>query len=149
MSKTAPVRTTRIHWDKRTCTDCVSCVVVCAEDHTGTSAPSRSRIRILVDVLGADHDAEYCRQCGKAPCAGACPEDAIRFDDGLRIWLVDEDRCTGCGDCVEVCPFNAVHIDPIVGLATMCDLCLGAARCVAVCPTNALIVRGQTGMVGQ
>ena len=144
MSKSARVKPAAIHWDKKKCTDCLSCVVVCAERHTGMSAPSRSRIRMLVDLLGGDHTAEYCRQCKKAPCVDACPEEAIQFDEQLRAWLVDEGLCTGCGLCIEACPFDAIWLDQSTGLATKCDLCLGAVRCVEICPANALVVLGVT-----
>jgi Fe-S-cluster-containing hydrogenase component 2 len=67
---------------------------------------------------------------------------AITFDEGLRAWLLDEDLCTGCGDCVVACPFDAIWLDPISGLAFKCDLCSGAVRCVEVCPSKALTIRG-------
>ena len=142
MNKTTKKKPVRIHWDRAACTTCMSCVVVCSERHTGTSAPSRARLRIHVDVLGADYDASYCRQCGNAPCAAVCPVEAITFDEELRAWLLDEDLCTGCGECVEACPFDAIWLDPISGLAFKCDLCSGAARCVEVCPSNALTLKG-------
>ena len=141
MSEPVSVKPVRIHWEKEKCTTCMSCMVVCAERHTGMSAPSRSRIRILVDLMGTDYTAEYCRQCKKAPCVAACPEEAIRFDERLRAWLVDESLCTGCGQCIEACPFNAMHLNPTTGMATKCDLCLGATRCVEICPADALTVK--------
>ena len=143
MSETVRVKPAWIYWDKDRCTDCMSCVIVCSERHTGMSAPSRSRIRIHVDLLSAGHSAEYCRQCKKAPCAADCPEEAIQFDEQLRAWLVDEELCTRCGLCVEACPFDAIWLDASTGLAIKCDLCLGATRCVEICPANALVVKGQ------
>ena len=142
MSKSSRKKPLRIHWDRTACTTCLSCVVVCAERHTGTSAPSRARLRVVVDVLGADCDAAYCRQCANAPCAVACPVEAIWFDEDLRAWLLDGDLCTGCGDCVVACPFDAVWLDPVGGTAIKCDLCSGAVRCVEVCPSNALTLKG-------
>ena len=94
-----------------------------------------------MDLMGADYTAEYCRQCKKAPCAAACPEEAIHFDERLRAWFVDESLCTGCGQCIEACPFNAMHLDPTAGVAAKCDLCLGATHCVEVCPADALTVK--------
>jgi carbon-monoxide dehydrogenase iron sulfur subunit len=142
MKKATRKKPVHIHWDRIACTTCMSCVVVCSERHTGTSSPSRARLRIQVDVLGADCEAAYCRQCANALCASACPVGAISFDEELRAWLLDEDLCTGCGDCVEACPFDAIWLDPISGLAFKCDLCSGAVRCVEVCPSNALTLRG-------
>jgi Fe-S-cluster-containing hydrogenase component 2 len=56
--------------------------------------------------------------------------------------LVDEGHCTGCGECVEACPFDAIWLDPISRLAVKCDLCRGAARCVEICPAGALSLVG-------
>ncbi|MFH1927055.1 MAG: 4Fe-4S dicluster domain-containing protein [Chloroflexota bacterium] len=142
MSEANRSKPMRIKWDKSQCTGCVSCVIVCSERHTGMSAPSRSRIEILVDPLGGDLAAKYCRQCKNALCAEACPEDAIQYDETIRAWLVDDGLCTGCGLCVEACPFEAIRLDVSTDTAIKCDLCMGATWCVEVCPAKALTVQG-------
>ena len=140
-----PVHMNPVHidWDKTKCSNCMSCVVVCAERHTGMSAPSRARIRILVDLL-LDNDvtAHYCRQCADAACAEACPEEAIAFDETIRAWLVDEEKCIACAACVEACPYSAIQLDPVTDVATKCDLCGGLVRCVEICPPKALSLVG-------
>jgi carbon-monoxide dehydrogenase iron sulfur subunit len=141
MSEIVHVKPSRIDWDKAKCTNCMSCVVVCSERHTGTSAPSRSHIRIRVDLLKGDYAAEYCRQCQDAPCAAACPSEAIVFDGAVRAWRVDESLCVACGACVEACSYHAIILDPVTDLASKCDLCLGAWRCVETCAPNALSVK--------
>jgi Fe-S-cluster-containing hydrogenase component 2 len=35
-----------------------------------------------------------------------CPETAIRPRAGSLAVL--DDRCTGCGECIEVCPVDAI-----------------------------------------
>jgi Fe-S-cluster-containing hydrogenase component 2 len=141
MSAIVSVWPLQIDWDKAKCTNCMSCVVVCSERHTGMSAPSRSHIRILVDLFQGDYAAEYCRQCQAAPCAAACPTEAIRLDGQARAWRVDDSLCVACGACAEACAYRAIRLDPVTGLASKCDLCLGAWRCVEICPTAALSVR--------
>jgi Fe-S-cluster-containing hydrogenase component 2 len=148
MSEITSVKPVRIHWNKNKCTTCMSCTVVCSERHTGMSSPSRSRIRILVSLPDGECTAEYCRQCKDAPCAAACPEEAIQFDQQLRVWLVDEKLCTGCGQCVEACPFHSMQLDQVTDLAAKCDLCLGAARCVEICPSGALTMKGVESAAG-
>ena len=147
MSEAVKVKPVRLRWDVKRCTGCLSCVIVCSERHTGMSAPSRARIQVLVDPLGSEIAAHYCRQCVNAPCAAACPEEAIEYDEELRAWLVDDDLCTGCGLCIEACPFEAIRLDPYTNLAIKCDLCEGAMRCVEICPAGALSVRGREGEV--
>jgi electron transport protein HydN len=130
-----------IDWDKVKCSNCMSCVVVCAERHTGTSAPARARIRIVVDLLvNNEVTAQWCRQCADAPCAEACPEEAITFDETTRAWLVDEERCIACAACVEACPYESIQLDPVTDVATKCNLCGGLVRCVEICPPKALVL---------
>jgi anaerobic carbon-monoxide dehydrogenase iron sulfur subunit len=140
---TTPVVTIPAHieWSETKCSICLSCVVVCAERHTGTSTPSRAHIHILVDLLlDSDVSARYCRQCVDAACAEACPEDAIALDETVRAWLVDEEKCMVCGACVDACPYEAIVIDQVTDAAAKCDLCGGAVRCVEICPTAALVL---------
>ncbi len=67
-----------------------------------------------------------------------------------RDWLpqIDLLACTGCGDCVTVCPTGALTLT--MGKATVArpDACSYCADCEAVCPPGAialpyLIVIGQ------
>jgi Fe-S-cluster-containing dehydrogenase component len=47
--------------------------------------------------------------------------------------LVDRERCTGCGVCVERCPGSIPFLHPKDGKAVICDLCGGDPECVKVC----------------
>ncbi|OKP88929.1 4Fe-4S dicluster domain-containing protein [Paenibacillus sp. P32E] len=49
-----------------------------------------------------------CRQCENAPCAGACPVQAIRQKDGVIV--IDADACIGCKACALACPFGAISL---------------------------------------
>lgn len=50
-------------------------------------------------------------------CVPECPNDAIALGDD--IYVIDGDRCTECvghhdsSRCVDVCPVDAVHPDPV------------------------------------
>ena len=48
---------------------------------------------------------------GVGDCEAACDFDAIRMDS--RLPVVDEDACTACGDCVEVCPKDLFSLHPV------------------------------------
>ena len=111
------------------------------------SALSRALLKMLFDALGGDRTAEHCRQRGTAPCAAACPEEAIRCDAEVRAWLVDEESCTGSGERVEPCPFDAMRMDNVTGKALKCDSRLGAMRCVEIRPVSAISVRGRKAEV--
>jgi Fe-S-cluster-containing hydrogenase component 2 len=77
-----------------------------------------------------------CIQCQEHPCSEACPEEAIQFDPVLSIYIVDPEKCTACGICVEVCPFRGIFVDG--AFAKKCDLCEGNPACAEVCNPQAL-----------
>ncbi len=57
-----------------------------------------------------------------------------------KIIEIDEDLCTGCGDCIPSCPEGALRI--IDGKARLVGdlLCDGLGACVGHCPTGAMKV---------
>jgi NADPH-dependent glutamate synthase beta subunit-like oxidoreductase/coenzyme F420-reducing hydrogenase delta subunit/NAD-dependent dihydropyrimidine dehydrogenase PreA subunit len=56
---------------------------------------------------------------------------------------IREEKCRGCGDCVEVCPFGAVELTEMTASAKVARiepaLCRGCNLCVSVCPTKAVV----------
>lgn len=50
-------------------------------------------------------DREKCNGCGA--CASACHEGAIKMIDGIAT-LIRDDYCDGLGDCLPVCPTDAI-----------------------------------------
>lgn len=47
-------------------------------------------------------------------CRDTCPSGAVGFElalGGARP-RIDTDRCSGCGDCVQACPADAIHLAP-------------------------------------
>ena len=56
----------------------------------------------------------------------------------LPLPLLDETRCTGCGDCVPACPAHCLAMaGPFPWLPRPLD-CVHCALCVLVCPADAL-----------
>jgi heterodisulfide reductase subunit A len=53
--------------------------------------------------------------------------------------VVEADLCTGCGLCVDVCPFDAATLDPLWETCRINDLlCKGCGTCPATCPSKAI-----------
>ena len=52
----------------------------------------------------------FCMHCqpSEAPCLKACSERAIEVLGGAIT--INVEKCTKCGDCVEVCPINIINI---------------------------------------
>lgn len=52
--------------------------------------------------------------------------------------------CLGCGDCVAVCQFDAIAMNPETKLPVVSEKnCVGCSACVKVCPRNLLEIRSK------
>lgn len=119
------------------CSGCRICELVCAFAHEKTSNPKKARIRVVHVGLGIDYPI-VCRQCSVPKCAEKCPTDAIMRNENTGLVSVVEEKCIGCGVCIESCPFGAITLHPDKGTALLCDLCGGDPQCVKYCPAGLL-----------
>ena len=53
--------------------------------------------------------------------------------------IVDIEKCTGCGDCVEVCPVEVITLENEKAVVNGED-CIDCEACVAECPTGAISI---------
>jgi heterodisulfide reductase subunit A len=98
----------------------------------------------------------YLAGCGQSPkdisdtvsqaSATASKIQALLSTDKLLqdplIAFVDEGICSGCGICVEVCPYEAREMDPLRGISMVHSaLCQGCGACIAACPNFACELR--------
>ncbi|MEE4609067.1 MAG: FAD-dependent oxidoreductase, partial [Desulfobacteraceae bacterium] len=61
---------------------------------------------------------------------------------GVVSWI-DPALCTGCGGCIQVCPYNAIAMSAVTGMAEVNPaLCKGCGACAAACPSEAPILMG-------
>jgi ferredoxin len=49
---------------------------------------------------------------------------------------VDQDACTGCGACAEVCPVEAISVDDVAKVDS--ETCTECGTCVDECPVEAI-----------
>lgn len=61
---------------------------------------------------------EQCVACRK--CLDACQEQGIYEDTGLKkqsdpfpVFVIDAERCTDCGLCMDICPVDAIQYESI------------------------------------
>ncbi|TET91980.1 MAG: 4Fe-4S dicluster domain-containing protein [Methanomassiliicoccales archaeon] len=119
----------------------------CIERHSESGAfpdfiwedpPTISRIRVT-EMKGKVLTLK-CLHCKKPKCMEACEFDAISKEDGLVI--IDMEKCTGCYECVDACPFKSIQKDELREKAIKCDFCKGydMPACVSSCPTDALTI---------
>jgi len=56
-----------------------------------------------------------------------------------------EDLCSGCGACVEVCPYEAREVHPLLAVATVNPaLCQNCGACLVACPNKATRIHNWT-----
>lgn len=126
----------RIVVNSELCRGCRICELACSFFNFGEFNPKRSRVRVAkLEEFGIDVPI-VCRQCKKCICIVNCPEDALEKNEKTGAIIVNEEECTGCGVCVEACPFGAISLDPKNGLANVCNLCNGDPKCLRWCPSN-------------
>lgn len=110
-----------------------------------------SDCRAAAMLAGGPSACEYgC--VGLLSCADACTFNAI-YKDEKGIVQVNEDKCTGCNQCVEVCPKNSIVLMPKSSgvyvschtankgkaVATVCKAgCIGCSLCAKKCPEGAI-----------
>ncbi len=111
-------------------------------------------------INGHESGCEYgC--LGLGTCERVCPFDAIHIgEEGLPV--VDEEKCTGCGICVENCPRNVLELQPIsqkvviacesqnklADVKKVCDIgCISCQLCVKKCPQNAIYMDGNIPVI--
>jgi formate dehydrogenase iron-sulfur subunit len=92
-----------------------------------------------------------CMHCTDAGCVRVCPNGSL-YHNELGFVAYNKDTCTGCGYCIDACPFSVPRSnrDFITGIAKMdkCTLCTTQEldrlaegwepACVKTCPPKAL-----------
>ncbi|MFC2099832.1 4Fe-4S binding protein, partial [Candidatus Bipolaricaulota bacterium] len=67
----------------------------------------------------------------------------VQFEAEGKVSEIREDRCSGCGACVEVCAYRAIELDEVKGKAVVNEaLCKGCGACAATCRAAAIDLKG-------
>jgi len=156
-----------ILYDATKCTACRGCQVACKQwnDLHGVKTTNRGTyenppdlswdtwIKMEFREVGNNGDLRWlfsrrsCMHCTEAACVEVCPTKAL-YHHELGFVAYDKEKCSGCGYCVEACPFDVPRSGSgaITGIRTMnkCTLCQDRVTndltpaCVKTCPTGAL-----------
>ncbi len=73
------------------------------------------------------------------------PQIQQRFEFSLEVPEIDLQKCTFCGQCQEICQFNAIAVLPETAL-TFPELCHSCGGCFLICPEDA--VRSRSRPIG-
>jgi formate hydrogenlyase subunit 6/NADH:ubiquinone oxidoreductase subunit I len=52
--------------------------------------------------------------------------------------VIDFRRCTGCGDCLRICPTQCLVTVNEIPVVTTANACIRCEACALVCPTQAV-----------
>jgi len=88
-----------------------------------------------------------CNHCTEAACVEVCPTGALSYNE-MGFVQYDKEKCSGCGYCVEFCPFGVPQMESnkVTGVAIMnkCTFCHDRVingeqpACAAACTTGAI-----------
>ncbi|MBU1672243.1 MAG: 4Fe-4S binding protein [Actinobacteria bacterium] len=96
-------------------------------------------VHVTMNRAGESHFICNC-------CNDCCMTFPMLIDRKLKMCdpsrfgcVIDEETCTGCGDCLERCFFGALTLDESRGLMTVdAEACMGCGLCQVVCPEGAV-----------
>jgi len=116
-------------------------------DYTGVP-----NCRAASGISGGPNACEFgC--VGFGECESVCAFGAIQMIDGIAV--IDDNLCTGCGMCVEVCPRSIIKMMPVdQTVVVMCrneaigriaknqckTACIACKRCEKACPSESIKV---------
>ena len=124
----------RLAINKRKCSGCHICELVCSVYHFGIASPEKSAIRINKDDLNTSvNTPKVCLQCvdEKMKCRQGFP-DSTDLAAARKSFLWER-------ACLEFCPYDAIF--PHEDSALHCNLCDGHPRCVEFCTPGAITVK--------
>ncbi|HUL57682.1 MAG TPA: 4Fe-4S dicluster domain-containing protein [Anaeromyxobacteraceae bacterium] len=126
------------------CIGCRACVVACC---TGNELAPGDAFIAVSEVIRRGEEGLWgsfahhrCFHCAEAACVEVCPTGALSKWQGLTA--VAAERCSGCGYCVDACPFHVPAVRD--GLVSKCVGCVDqvqqgeAAWCERTCPSRAI-----------
>ena len=87
--------------------------------------------------------AESIAQARAAASRAATVLSKSEIEAEGKVAAVDTSRCSGCGDCVEVCAYKAIDLDPVFRVAVVNEAtCKGCGACTATCRAAAIDLKG-------
>lgn len=103
--------------DLQRCVGCAACALACKAEHntrTRGNGQSYNYADFLMKTEGTFPNTTQwvmpvlCNHCTDAPCVAACPvTPKAMFKTPEGITMHDPDRCIGCRQCQQACPYSS------------------------------------------
>jgi heterodisulfide reductase subunit A2 len=85
--------------------------------------------------------AESINQARAAAAAAMIPLMRGQVPVDAATSFIDQDLCSGCGQCADICTYSALSLHPVRKVMTVnAVLCQGCGACAATCPSGAINV---------
>lgn len=108
------------------CVGCYACQVSCKSEYNIPFGTYRCRVKTYgsgqYPRLKKFFFPRFCNHCDNPPCIEACDEKAL-YKNSDGVVLLKNNKCTGCQQCEDKCPYNAIEVNHVTGLAEKCDFC--------------------------
>ncbi|GAI63303.1 unnamed protein product, partial [marine sediment metagenome] len=72
-----------------------------------------------------------------------CPAKVCK---SLVAYVIEEEKCAGCGSCAKVCPVNAIEGENKKPYKINTDICIKCESCIEVCPSKYSAIVKRTGI---
>jgi len=72
-----------------------------------------------------------------------CPAKVCK---SLVTYVIEEEKCAGCGSCAKVCPVNAIEGENKKPYKINTDICIKCGSCIEVCPSKYSAIVKRTGI---
>lgn len=127
-----------------------------ASEDTGTTLERFKGVMQLEAIAGVMKDTSLCGlgQTAANPFISALKNFREEFEEhifdrkcranvcrGLRTFVIDVDKCTGCTLCASKCPVNAIYGTRLQPFFIVQEKCIGCGMCFDVCKFSAVIVK--------
>ncbi|TFG30669.1 4Fe-4S dicluster domain-containing protein [Candidatus Thorarchaeota archaeon] len=134
-----------IRVDEDHCDYCGLCQDICPDDAIKVECTESSAREIKQPTITGKliHNDETCIKCGL--CAIVCPYEALKVEKPFtgEVKIVKLEKCdpTGCNNCFNICPVDAIYPTGTKDKIAILDHCVYCGACEHSCPYDVLEVQ--------